>query len=170
MKKRYFEGLLAAGRDCIAYGDEMDYRAGLIGRAENDYQRGERFALRAFRDHKEADALDLISARLWKWGAVEELDRFLSLVGMDEDGEPVPVADRSALRDRIANLRLLDRNGCATVTDGSLDDLSDAEVAAIIDEAIASIRRDHDATLPPGVAYGKLSGEIVPDYAEGGGR
>jgi hypothetical protein len=170
MKKRYFEGLLAAGRDCIAYGEGMDFAAGLIGRAENDYQRGERFALRTFRDHEESDAVDLITARLWKWGAQEELDRFLAFVGMDPDGEPVPVQDRPALRDKIANLRLLDRNGCATVTDGGLDDLSDAEVAAIIDEAIASIRRDHEAPLPPIVAYEKLSGEVVLDYGEGGAR
>jgi hypothetical protein len=141
-KDRYFEGLLAAGRDCINYGDEMDFSASLLGRAENDYQRGERFALRAFRDHDEADAIDLITTRLWKWGGEGELDRFLAFVGMDPEGEPVPVADRPALADRVANLRLLDRNGAAIITDGSLDHLSDAEIARILDEAIATIRRE----------------------------
>lgn len=169
-KDRYFEGLLAAGRDCINYGDGMDYAAALIGQPENDWQRGERFALRAFRDHEEADAIDLITARLWKWGAEKELDRFLDFVGMDPEGEPVPVADRPALADKVANLRLLDRNGAATITDGSLDHLSDAEVARIIDDTIAEIRQEHASPFPPIVAYEKLSGEIVLDYAEGGAQ
>lgn len=84
-KDRYFEGLLSAGRDCINYGDGMDFPAGLIGDAENDYQRGERFAYRAFRDYENADAIDIITARLWKWGAEEELDRFLAFIGMDDE-------------------------------------------------------------------------------------
>lgn len=139
MKKQYFEGLLAAGRDCINYPEEVDGSAGLIGHAENDYQKGERFALRAFRDHDAPGAIDLISARLWKWGAREELDRFLAAVGNDESAESVPVEDRPALRDRLSRLYYLDRNGWATVTDGSLDELSDTEAAAILDDAIALI-------------------------------
>jgi hypothetical protein len=167
MKKQYFEGLLAAGRDCITCPEGLDYSAGLIGQAGNDYQRGERFALRAFRDLEEADAIDLIASRLWKWGAGDELDRFLATVGIDEEGEPVPVQDRPALRDRLSRLWSLDRNGWATVTDGSLDELSDAEACAILDETIAGIIAD---SLPPVIAYEKLSGEIIADYAEGGAR
>lgn len=124
-KDRYFEGLLAAGRDCINHGDGMDFPAGLIGDAENDYQRGERFAYRAFRDYEEVDAIDIITARLWKWGAEEELDRFLAFIGMDDEddddeltldefiatvhremsAEPVPVADRPSLADFILSAR-----------------------------------------------------------------
>jgi hypothetical protein len=109
MKEQYFEGLLAAGRDCINYGRGMDFSAALIGRARNDYQRGERFALRTFRDHEEADAIDILTARLWKWGAEKELDRFLAFVGMDPEGEPAPVENRpggfeSEVRNRARRL------------------------------------------------------------------
>lgn len=84
-------------------------------------------------------AIDAIATHLWDLGADDQLDQFLEIIGADLEGEPVPVADRPALRDKVANLRLLDRNGCALVTDGSLDHMSDAEVAAIIDQAIATI-------------------------------
>lgn len=167
MKKQYFEGLLAAGRDCITCPEGLDYSAGLIGQAGNDYQRGERFALRAFRDLEEPDAIDLIASRLWKWGAGEELDRFLEFIGMDREGEPTPVQDRPALQDRLSRLWSLDRNGWAATVDGSLDELSDAEIAGILDDAFTEILAD---TLPPVIAYEKLSGEIIADYAEGGAR
>ena len=47
------------------------------------------------------------------------------------------------------------------------DELSDAEIAGILDEAFTEILAD---TLPPVIAYEKLSGEIIADYAEGGAR
>jgi len=132
------------------------------------YQLGERAALRAFRDHDALDAIDLISARLWKWGAEEELDQFLETVGVTGD-EPVPVQDRPALRDALGTLRRLDLNGWASVTDGSLDYATDEVALDIITHAITEIH-EAESDFPPVVAYEKLSGEVVLDYSEGGAR
>ena len=136
--------------DCHNYGnlgEGMNYDGAFLSsplpadlpETSRSRQLGERFALRAFRDHDRSEAIDLITSRLWKWGAEQELDGFLETVGMDREGEPTPVQDRPALKDRLSRLWSLDRNGWAATTDGSLDELSDAEVIAILDEAIAEI-------------------------------
>jgi hypothetical protein len=152
----YYAGVLAAAQDCHNYGDlgeGMNYDGAFLSsplpadlpETSRSRQLGERFALRAFRDHDRSEAIDLIASRLWKWGAETELDAFLEAVGMDREGEPTPVQDRPALRDRLSRLWSLDRNGWAATTDGSLDELSDAEIIVILDEAIASILAEEDA-------------------------
>jgi len=171
----YYKGILSAARDCHNYGD-MDYGAACLSsplpadlpESSRLYQLGERAALRAFRDHDALDAIDLISARLWKWGAEEELDQFLETVGVTGD-EPVPVQDRPALRDALGTLRRLDLNGWASVTDGSLDYATDEVALDIITHAITEIH-EAESDFPPVVAYEKLSGEVVLDYSEGGAR
>lgn len=172
----YYKGILSAAKDCQNYGD-MDFDAPYLASALPDdlpessrlYQLGERAALRAFRDLGADEAIDLISARLWKWGAQEELDQFLETVGV-KDNEPVPLQDRPALRDCLSRLYYLDRNGWATVTDGTLDYASDEVALDIITHAITEIHEMNEDSgwHPCPVAYEKLSGEIVLDYSEGG--
>jgi len=175
MKKQYFAGVISGLRDCIAHGDEMNYAGELSFSIPRDtpepvraYQCGCRAVYRAFRDCPPSVAIDVISARLWKWGAKEELDQFLETIGVTGD-EPVPVQDRPALRDALATLRRLDLNGWASVTDGSLDYATDEVALDIITHAITEIH-EAESDFPPVVAYEKLSGEVVLDYSEGGAR
>lgn len=98
-KDRYFRGLVTSIQTalitddidpCRDARDYLEAHDRIPARPEwRDWDLGMRAGARMVRDHGVTGAIDLIAARLWKWGAEEELDRFLSFVGTDLEGEPV---------------------------------------------------------------------------------
>ena len=79
-----------------------------------------------------------------EWHA--DLTRFNSLTAdlVDEaDHEARWDAEQAAVDAALDDLRRLDRNGAATLTDGTLDGYTAAEKLEIIREAIATIKADN---------------------------
>jgi hypothetical protein len=62
---------------------------------------------------------------------------------LPESVQRIPLRDRGALRDPLAALWAADKNGWCCMTDGSCDDLSDAEAQAAIRSALDYIAREH---------------------------